>query len=86
MRNPEYLHKNGIGHVLYQCYFNSDKCDVMKINDIVENSTTGEELARELNKVQSKHIWTVDRETDSKVRLISKPDSLGNYMYFTCDK
>jgi len=85
MKNPKYLHDNGIPHVLYQCYFDSDGIDVMTIKDIVEDSKSGKELCDKLNRVQSKHKWEVDRETSEKVRLKSF-DPMGNVMYFTCEK
>jgi IS30 family transposase len=84
MKNPVLKTSNGISESLSNLWFR-DECSIAKIEDVVEDSKTGAELAVELNKLNLFRKFTLDRETDTKVRLIAI-DSLNNISYFEATK
>ena len=80
MKNPELITEDGITENLASLYF-KDNCSVIKIQDTVEESETGEELALSLNKLKLFSKFTLDRETSEYARLVTT-DCFGNRHYF----
>ena len=84
MRNPMLRTSNGIRESLSNLWFR-DECSIAEIEDVVEDSKNGMELANGLNSLNLFRKFTLDRETDTKVRLKSV-DRLGNVSYFEATK
>lgn len=80
MKKPELITEDGIMENLASLYF-KDNCSVIKIQDTVEESKTGEELALSLNKLKLFSKFTLDRETSEYARLVTT-DCFGNRHYF----
>ncbi len=80
MKNPELLTENGIPENL-ATLFTKDNCTVIAIQDAVEESVTGTELANNLNKLQLLSKFYLDRETVEYARLITT-DCFGVKHYF----
>ena len=78
MKNPELITVHGVKESLSVLY-NNDNCNVIKINDTIEESKTKEELVASLNK------FNFDRETQEYVRLVTT-DYLGNMHYLIVEK
>lgn len=86
MKNPKYYNGNRIPYSWRNLNFIDRNINVVTIMDIIEDSNNGEELVRELGKLNMVHKkWIVDRETDTKVR-IKNTDALGNVTYIECEK
>jgi hypothetical protein len=82
MKNPRLRTDNSIPEALSNlCY----RCSVVDIEDAVEESQTGTELLAKLNKLSLHRKFTLDRETDTKVRL-KVIDTFGNVSYFEATK
>ena len=84
MKNPVLRTSNGLREALENLWYGSE-CSVTHIEDAVEDSTTGYELMTKLNSLHLFRKFTLDRETDTKVRLKSV-DRLGNVSYFEVTK
>ena len=84
MKNAVLKTSNGIRESLSNLWY-GEECSVAQIEDVVEDSRTGVELVNRLNNLKLFRKFTLDRETDTKVRLKSV-DSLGNISYFEADK
>ena len=84
MKNPILKTSNGIREAMSNLWFGND-CSIVDIEDIVEDSTNGTELMNGLNSLNLFRKFTLDRETDKKVRLKSV-DGLGNVSYFEATK
>lgn len=84
MKNPRLKTSTGIPESLSNLWY-CNECSIAQIEDAVEDSNTGEELMRNLNNLNLFRKFTLDRETDTKVRLKSV-DSLGNISYFEATK
>lgn len=84
MRNPILKTSNGIRESMSNLWFR-DECSIVEIEDVVEDSTNGIELMNGLNSLNLFRKFTLDRETDKKVRLKSV-DRLGNVSYFEAIK
>lgn len=54
---------------------------IVEIEDVVEDSKNGIELVNGLNSLKLYRKFTLDRETDTKVRL-KAVDCFGNVSYF----
>ena len=50
MKNPELMNENGMPENL-AIMFHKDNCSVITIQDVTEDSITGEELVENLNKL-----------------------------------
>lgn len=83
MKNPVYLTSSGIRMSLTNLYFRNES-SVIEIQDAVEDSSTAEELAVNLNKLDLFEKFTVDRVTKTYARLKSK-DGFGNTHYFKAE-
>ena len=84
MKNPELFTANGNPESLSSLY-NNDNCSVIAIQDAIEDSRTGEELVKNMNKLKLLYKFGLDRETPEYVRL-SGTDYLGNRHYFKAEK
>ena len=84
MKNPVLKTSNGIRESFSNLWY-GDECSIAKIEDVVEDSNTGAELVAELNKLNLLRKFTLDRETDTRVRLMAI-DSLNNISYFEATK
>jgi hypothetical protein len=84
MKNPILKTSNGTREALSNLWFRNE-CSIVEIEDVVEDSTNGTELMNGLNSLKLFRKFTLDRETDKKVRLKSV-DSLGNVSYFVAEK
>lgn len=86
MKNPKYYNASRIPYSWTNLNFIDRNINVVTIMDIIEDSKNGEELVKELGKLNMVHnTWVVDRETDAKVR-IKHIDALGNVTYIECEK
>lgn len=83
MTNAKYMTKDGTLLSLSNLYYRNE-CSVMEINDVVEESTTATELMRGLNKLNLFEKFSIDRTTDTYVRLKSK-DAFGNIHFFRAE-
>ena len=84
MKNPKLTTANGIPESLSNLYCGS-KCSAAAIQDAVEDSSTGSELAANLNRLNLFEKFSVDRETPVYARLTAT-DCWGNKMYFRAEK
>ena len=84
MKNPILKTSNGIRESMSNLWY-SNECTIVDIEDVVEDSTNGTELMNGLNSLNLFRKFTLDRETDKKVRLKSV-DRLGNVSYFEATK
>ena len=80
MRKPELITEDGLQENL-SSLFHRDNCSIIKIHDVIEDSSTGEELAMKLNRFKLFSKFTVDRETNEYARLITT-DCWGKTHYF----
>lgn len=83
MKNPRYSTANGTALSLSNLYFRNE-CSVEAIRDAVEDAHTATELMENINALNLFEKFTIDRVTDSYVRLKSK-DCFGNIHYFKAD-
>ncbi len=84
MKNPELINIHGVKENLSMLYSN-DNCNVITIYDTVEDSNTSKELVANLNRLKLLNKFTIDRERDEYVRLVTT-DYLGNKHYLTVSK
>ena len=84
MRNPELITEDGVRENLSSLY-HRDNCSVIKIQDTVEESATGDELVGKLNSLKLFSRFTLDRETPEYARLVTT-DCFGNRHYFLAEK
>jgi hypothetical protein len=84
MKNPVLKTSNGIREALSNLW-HQNECSIAHIEDAVADSRTGCELMTKLNSLNLFRKFTLDRETDTKVRLKSV-DRLGNVSYFEATK
>ena len=84
MRNPELMKADGINENLTSLYF-KDNCSVIKIIDAIEESSTGEELSANLNKLKLFSKFYPDRETAEYARVLTV-DAFGNRHYLKAEK
>ena len=84
MKNPVLKTSNGIREALENLWYGGE-CTIAHIEDAVEDSKTGYELMTKLNGLNLFRKFTLDKETDTRVRLKSV-DSLGNVSYFEATK
>ncbi len=80
MKNPELINENGMPENL-AIMFHKDNCTVIAIQDVTEDSITGDELVENLNKLRLFSRFRLDRETSEYVRLITI-DCWGKTHYF----
>ena len=80
MKKPELITEDGLQENLSSLY-HRDNCSIIKIHDVIEDSSTGEELAMKLNRLKLFSKFTVDRETSEYARLITT-DCWGKTHYF----
>lgn len=83
MKNPRYSTADGKALALSNLYFRNG-CSVEAIRDAVEDAHTATELMENINALNLFEKFTIDRVTDSYVRLKSK-DCFGNIHYFKAD-
>ena len=84
MKNPTLRTSRGQAEALQNLLYNN-RCTIADIEDVVEDSRSGEELVTKINKLNLLRKFTLDRETETKVRLKSI-DALGNVSYFETEK
>lgn len=84
MKNPVLKTSNGIREALSNLWYGNE-CSIVEIEDAVADSTTGNELMTKLNAMNLFHKFTLDRETDTMVRL-KYVDYIGNVSYFEATK
>ena len=84
MKNPELITENGSPENLTVLYF-KDNCSVIAIQDAIEDSATGGELAANLNKLKLFSKFALDRETPEYARL-KTTDCFGNKHYLKAFK
>ena len=84
MNNPVLITEDGVNEKLSSLY-HKDNCTVIKIIDVAEESSTGAELADNLNRLTLFSRFTLDRETDKYARLVTT-DCFGNRHYFIAEK
>lgn len=84
MKSPVLKTSNGMREALSNLWYGNE-CSVVHIEDVVEDSKTGYELMTKLNGLNLFRKFTLDRETDTKVRLKSV-DRFGNVSYFEATK
>lgn len=84
MKNPVLKTSNGIREALSNLWYDNE-CSIAHIEDAVEESKTGEELKNRLNGLKLFCKFTLDKETDTRVRLKSV-DRFGNVSYFEATK
>lgn len=82
MKNPRLRTDRGISEALSNLCC---RCSVTDIEDAVEDSHTGEELLNKLSQLSLCRKFTLDRESDIKVRL-KTIDGYGNVGYFEATK
>ncbi len=84
MKNPVLKTSDGIREALSNLWYQNE-CSIAHIEDAVADSRTGYELMTKLNSLNLFRKFTLDRETDTKVRLKSV-DCFGNVSYFEATK
>lgn len=84
MKNPKLRTRDGINEAISNLWYYGE-CSIVDIEDVVEESKTGAELVRKINNLKLLRKFTLDKETDIKVRLKSV-DRLGNVSYFEVTK
>lgn len=84
MKNPKLKTSEGIVEAISNLWYRNES-SIAEIEDAVEDSTTGAELVKRINQLTLLRKFTLDRETDTKVRLKSV-DKLGNISYFEVEK
>lgn len=84
MRGYTYRAASGC-HLAISNLWYRNECSVADIEDIVEESKTGIELMNGLNNLNLFEKFTIDKETETKVRLKSV-DFCGNTHYFEAIK
>lgn len=84
MKNPVLKTSNGIRESLSNLWYRNE-CSIAEIEDAVADSTTGKELENKLNSLKLFRKFTLDRESDTMVRL-KAIDSFGNISYFVAGK
>lgn len=84
MKNPTLRTSRGQAEALQNLWYNN-RCTIADIEDVVEDSRSGEELVIKINKLNLLRKFTLDRETETKVRLKSI-NALGNISYFEAEK
>lgn len=84
MKNPTLRTSTGISEALCNLWY-ENRCSIVEIEDVVEDSMSGIELMNGLNKLNLFDKFTLDRETDKKVRL-KCVDAFGNSHYFEATK
>lgn len=86
MKNAKYYNGQNIPYSWSNLNFIDRNINVVTVKDIIEDSKNGNELVKELGKLNMVHNkWSVDRESDTKVR-IKNVDMLGNVTYIECEK
>lgn len=84
MKNPELILGDGKPENFTDLY-HGDNCNVFKIMDAVEDSSTGTELVKRLNALTLFSKFTLERETEDYVRLVTI-DCFGKKHYFKAEK
>ena len=84
MKNPEITLGDGKPENLTDLY-HGDNCSIFAINDAVEDSTTGAELEKRLNALRLFSKFSLERETNEYVRLVTI-DCFGKKHYFKAEK
>ena len=84
MKNPVLKTSRGIHEALSNLWYGNE-CTIADIEDVVSNSTTGVELLNKLNGLKLLRDFTLDRETETMVRL-KAVDVFGNISYFEAIK
>ena len=69
----------GIPESISNLWYGND-CDVAQIEDAIDDSLSAQELTLRINRLQLLRNFTLDRETDTKIRLKSV-DHLGNISF-----
>lgn len=80
MKNPVLITTDGLSENLSSLYM-KDNCNAIQIEDAVEESQTGAELAANLNRLKLFSKFRLDRETTEYARLVTT-DCWGNVHYF----
>ena len=75
---------DGIRESLSNLWY-SNECSIAEIEDVVADSNNGTELLNKLNKLTLLRKFSLDRETDTRVRL-KTVDTFGNVSYFEATK
>ena len=83
MHHAHYVHADMQPHAM--CDLAWDRDDTIKIYDAVEDAKDGKDLVKRLNALKLMVHWTLDRETDTMVRLRGK-EPMGNTRFFFANK
>ena len=84
MKNGVLKTSDGIREAISNLWYRNEG-SIAEIEDAVEDSTSGMELVKKLNNLKLYRKFTLDRETDIKVRL-KTVDAFGNVSYFEATK
>lgn len=84
MKNPILRTADGIREAMSNLWYRNE-CSVAEIEDAVADSNNGTELINELNKLKLLRKFTLDKESDTKVR-VKMTDCWGNISYFEATK
>lgn len=69
----------GIPESISNLWYGND-CDISQLEDTIDDSLSANELTLRINRLQLLRKFTLDRETDTKIRLKSV-DNLGNISF-----
>ena len=83
MHNPHYTTSSMIPCAI--CDLAWDREDTVYIHDAVEDAKNGKDLVKRLNSLHLKVRWTLDRETNTSVRLRGV-EPMGNTRFFIANK
>ncbi len=84
MKNPVLSTASGIQEDL-TILFSDDNCSIFTINDAIEDSNTGAELVKKMNALKLFCKFTLERETQNYVRLVTT-DCFGKRHYLRAEK
>ena len=84
MKNPQLMTLHGVKESLSVLYLN-DNCNVITILDTIEDASSSPELVTKLNCLKLLHKFSIDREKNDYVRLVTT-DYLGNKHYLKVEK
>jgi hypothetical protein len=83
-KNPSLKNSRGCRESMSNLWYRKES-SIVEIEDVVEDSNNATELVNGLNNLKLLRKFTLDKETDKKVRL-KAVDSFGNTSYFEVEK
>lgn len=84
LKNPVLKTSRGMPESMSNLWY-CNESSIVEIEDVVEDSNNGTELVNGLNSLKLLRKFTLNKETDKKVRL-KAIDSFGNTSYFEVEK